>query len=55
MTDGKPTFIGKCRQFYLTVQMLAKQFHNATLLPRCQTTFMLWNSFAKPAIPPDKV
>src|ERR1700733_8804950 len=35
--------------------MLAKQFHNATPLPWCQTAFVLRESFTKLTIPADKV
>src|SRR3984885_4945088 len=55
MADGKPTFLGKCFQFYFAVQMLFEQFHNAASLPRCQTAFELRNSFRSLTILRDKV
>src|SRR5271168_4566870 len=55
MADGKPAFLGKCFQFYLAVQVLLEQFHNAASLPRCQTAFELRNSFRSLTILRDKV
>src|SRR5271168_287173 len=55
MADGKPAFLGKGFQFYLAVQMLLEQFHNAASLPRCQTAFELRNSFGSLTILRDKV
>src|ERR1700693_2139755 len=55
MADGKPTFLGKCFQFYLAVQVLLEQFHDAASLPRCQTAFELRNSFRSLTILRDKV
>src|SRR5580658_8565593 len=55
MADGKPTFLGKSFQFYLAVQVLLEQFHNAASLPRCETAFELRNSFRSLTILSDKV
>src|ERR1700722_1108480 len=55
MADRKPTFLGKCFQFYFAVQVLLEQFHNAAPLPRRQTAFELRNSFRSVTILRDKV
>src|SRR5208283_152399 len=55
MADGKPTFLGKCFQFYLAVQVLLEQFHNAASLPRCETAFELRISVRSLTILRDKV
>src|SRR5271168_1529655 len=55
MADGKPTFLGKCFQFYLAVQVLLEQFHNAASLPWRQTAFELRNSFRSLTVLREKV
>src|SRR5580698_4532156 len=55
MADGKPTFLGKPFQFYLAVQVLLEQFHDAAFLPRRQTAFELRISIRSLTIPRDKV
>src|SRR5580693_5463827 len=55
MADGKPTFVGKCFQFQVAVQVLMEQIHNAPSLPRCQTALELREGFVRLSVPSYKM